>query len=280
MSLSRPSTTRLPSGVRRQMSPRAVPAVGGEGAGVLLGRPVVAARRVGPAGEQRAGPPVGDVPVQLVDEADLVARRSSAGPGSRRRRRRGRPGACSSAAPRPCRRPAAAGPRARARSARATSSASRAPPTWSTAQAAQLARPRAPAAWWSQRWATAGTAAVAVTPSVSIVANGTLGLGRREHHDPAAVEERPEDARAGEREVVRCGQRDEVDGGGVEPADLRAAAGVVDVVVVGAGDELGQAGGPPGEEEHRDVARVRRVGVPAGVLRRPRRPRRARRRAQ
>jgi hypothetical protein len=35
---------------------------------------------------------------------------------------------------------------------------------------------------------------------------------------------------------------------------------------VGAGDELGQAGGAPGEQEHRDVAAAGRLGVPAGSV--------------
>ena len=56
------------------MSPERYQPSVGEGAGVLLGRLVVAARGVGAAGEQRARLAVGDVLVELVDEAHLVVR--------------------------------------------------------------------------------------------------------------------------------------------------------------------------------------------------------------
>lgn len=87
-----------------------------------------------------------------------------------------------------------------------------------------------------------------------------LGVGGPQHH-PAAVQQRAQQARAGEREVVSEGQRGEVDRVGSERADLGAAAGVVDVVVVRAGDELGQPGGPAGEQEDGDRAAVRPVRV-------------------
>src|SRR6185437_7540628 len=163
----------------------AVPAVVGEGPRVVLRGPVVAARRVGAAGEQRARLARRHVLVELVDEPHLVG-------GGERPALRGRDDggrvveagvveqALGHAEDLLQRQPSTGSIR------RASSSASLAPPTCSTrrlaswAAAAVFAAPSVAAsvaACSSQRPATAGTTAVWVTPSASITANARRGSG-------------------------------------------------------------------------------------------------------
>ena len=157
-SFSRPSTTRLPSALRRTTSPRAVVAVGGEGAQVVLGHVVVAANACTDRGRA----------TRRARRRHVVVRPRRRY-GSRRPRdtdalrlvrppRPDRPAGCSSAVLRPCRTPAGPGSPTPGGCVALARRSSFAPPTCSTRKLDRSKSARSGAS--IHRMASAGTTAV------------------------------------------------------------------------------------------------------------------------